>query len=97
MVSNSKSGVAILVQGARTSCNSPAEQQAARTKRARTLGTILSSADFGAGIARTMAPFSMFFANKPKFEPLNASVTSEISNGLRRSGLSLPYFAIASS
>jgi hypothetical protein len=36
-------------------------------------------------------------ANAEKLEPRNTSVTSTITRGFRRSGLSLPYFAIASS
>ena len=55
------------------------------------------SAEFGAGIARTTEPFSTAFANIPKSEPRNISVTSDIKIGLRKSGLSQPYFNIASS
>ncbi len=44
-----------------------------------------------------MAPFSIRPAKILKPEPRNASVTSAISIGLRRSGLSEPYFSIASS
>ena len=56
----------------------------------------LFSAVPGAGTARTTAPFSTSPANRPKPEPLKCSDTSVISSGLRRSGLSLPYFSIAS-
>ena len=35
-------------------------------------------------------------ANTAKSEPRKISVTSEISNGIRRSGLSDPYFSIDS-
>ncbi len=41
-------------------------------------------------------PFSTRPANKPKPEPLKCSVTSAISKGLRRSGLSVPYLSSAS-
>ena len=56
----------------------------------------LFSAVPGAGTARTTAPFSTSPANRPKPEPLKCSPTSLISSGLRRSGLSLPYFSSAS-
>ena len=49
-----------------------------------------------AGIARTTNPLSMPFAKIPKSESLKTSVTSEITNGLRRSGLSFPYLSIDS-
>jgi len=48
------------------------------------------------GIARTTAPFSTRPAKRPKPEPLKCSPTSLMSKGLRRSGLSLPYFSSAS-
>ncbi len=52
---------------------------------------------FGAGIAQTALPgVSRILAKILKPEPRNASLTSAISIGLRRSGLSVPYFAIAS-
>ena len=47
---------------------------------------------FGAGIAHTRVSGSaaIRFAKTPKPEPAKAAVTSWISNGLRRSGLSEP-------
>ena len=42
-------------------------------------------------------PAATALANRPKPESRNASVTSAISIGLRRSGLSEPYFSIDSS
>ena len=53
----------------------------------------------GAGIAhtRTLGSFSIMPAKILKPEPRKCSVTSCISIGLRRSGLSEPYLAIASS
>ncbi len=53
----------------------------------------------GAGIAHTRAlgSFSIMPANTLKPEPRKCSVTSAISIGLRRSGLSVPYLAIACS
>jgi hypothetical protein len=36
-------------------------------------------------------------AKTAKLEPRNTSVTSALASGLRRSGLSVPYLAIASS
>ena len=53
----------------------------------------------GAGIAHTRAlgSFSIMPANTLKPEPRKCSVTSCITMGLRRSGLSEPYFLIASS
>ena len=48
----------------------------------------------GAGMARTMPPDAAIFANRPKPEPAKCSVTSAISIGLRRSGLSEPYLSI---
>ena len=55
------------------------------------------AAAVGAGIAqtRTFGSFSIMPANTLKPEPRKCSVTSCISIGLRRSGLSEPYFAIA--
>ena len=51
----------------------------------------------GAGMAhtRTLGSFSIMPANTLKPEPRKCSVTSCISIGLRRSGLSEPYLAIA--
>ena len=53
----------------------------------------------GAGIAHTRAfgSFSIMPANTLKPEPRKCSVTSCMTIGLRRSGLSVPYFRIASS
>ena len=51
---------------------------------------------FGPGIARTTAPFSIFFAKMEKLEPRKILVTSQISNGILKSGLSLPNFSIES-
>ena len=53
----------------------------------------------GAGIAhtRTLGSFSIMPANTLKPEPRKCSVTSAMTIGLRRSGLSEPYFWIASS
>ena len=53
----------------------------------------------GAGIAhtRTLGSFSIMPAKILKPEPRKCSVTSAISMGLRRSGLSVPYLRIASS
>ena len=52
---------------------------------------------FGTQIPRTTPPPATTFANTENPESLNISETSAISNGLRRSGLSLPYFNIESS
>ena len=53
----------------------------------------------GAGIAQTraFASLSSMPANTLKPEPRKCSLTSCMTMGLRRSGLSVPYFAIASS
>ena len=53
----------------------------------------------GAGIAHTRAfvSFSIIPAKTLKPEPRKVSVTSAMTIGLRRSGLSVPYLAIASS
>ena len=51
----------------------------------------------GAVTARTTAPCSTAWANTANSEPRKTSVTSAIRSGFRRSGLSVPYFAIASS
>ena len=48
-------------------------------------------------MARTTAPAAMASANTPKPEPRKAAVASAMVSGFRRSGLSVPYFAIASS
>ena len=50
----------------------------------------------GAATARTTIPFSTSPANRPKPEPMKWSPTSWTISGLRRSGLSLPYFNSAS-
>ncbi len=44
----------------------------------------------GSAIARTTAPRSIASANVPKLEPRNDPVTSHMTIGLRRSGLSVP-------
>ena len=50
----------------------------------------------GPGTARTTAPRAAASANTLKSEPANTAVTSAFTMGMRRSGLSVPYFAIAS-
>ena len=51
----------------------------------------------GAGIARTTPPPSTMPANRPKPEPAKMLARRRRSaSGLRRSGLSVPYFSIAS-
>ena len=54
---------------------------------------------WGAGMAITLPPPLMIFAKIPKpvlDSSLKKSVTSESSIGMRRSGLSDPYLAMAS-
>ncbi len=51
---------------------------------------------FGPGMARTTPPPSTILAKIAKSEPRNSSETSAISIGMRRSGLSEPYFSMAS-
>src|SRR3546814_6220181 len=51
---------------------------------------------FGPGIARTTPPPATIFAKIANSEPRNTSETSAISIGMRRSGLSVPYFSIDS-
>ena len=51
----------------------------------------------GAGMARTTAPCATSLPNRPKPPPRNASVASAMTSGLRRSGLSVPYFSRLSS
>ena len=48
-------------------------------------------------MARTTEPLATFLANRPKPESRKASVTSAITIGFLRSGLSLPYLSIDSS
>jgi hypothetical protein len=50
----------------------------------------------GPGIARTTAPRPAASANTLKSEPAKTAVTSAFTMGMRRSGLSEPYFVIAS-
>ena len=52
---------------------------------------------FGAGIPITIDPLSIFSANNLNEEPLKISVTSDKIKGLRKSGLSFPYFFTHSS
>ena len=51
----------------------------------------------GPEIARTTAPREAALANNRNPEPAKTSLTSAISRGFLRSGLSVPYVAIASS
>ena len=56
----------------------------------------LSLPCLGVGIARTTPPPETILSNRPNPDPLKCSLTSEIRIGLRKSGLSEPYFSIAS-
>ena len=52
----------------------------------------------GAGMARTTPPALITFLNalNVTLASLNSSLTSAMTSGLRRSGLSVPYLSIAS-